>query len=517
MFKHALTHDVAYESVLRDRRRALHGTVGQAIEELYADRLAEFYETLAYHFARAEAWERALHYHELAAGKAAESFANRAVAAHCQQALAIAERLGAAVPDERRQRLEEQLALACFYLNDFELSGEAYARAAACSSDPGTGALDLGLCGFSLFWGNQYARADEAVERALELARRHGAVAAEALAVCNAGFFRGVCEGDVDTEAAAMERAAALASRAGNEVVQALIGFDMAQLAEWRGDYRRSIALSEQVMAAGRRLRLAHLVIWPSWFLGKALCCLGQYGPAIARLSEAAEICERIGDRVWKSRLLNTLGWCFAEIGSAARAREHNALAAVIAHEVGDAEIVGNSEINLVGDHLALGDLDGARRHLEPIVQRLARPGDPWMRWRYSLHATHAEGRLALQVGEPAIALTHARAEIEGARRHRVPKIEARALVLAGEALLAMDERESAGDALGKAVEIADSIGYPHAARAALRPLAELARRLGRPAEAGQHDARRAVLLEAALGTLAEDELRRDLTAAAAD
>jgi tetratricopeptide (TPR) repeat protein len=354
------------------------------------------------------------------------------------------------------------------------------------------------------------------VQQALDLARRHGATAAEALAVCNAGFFRGVCEGDVDAEEAAMQRAAALASRAGDEVVQALIGFDMAQLAEWRGDYRRTIALSEQVIAAGRRLRLAHLVIWPGWFLGKALCCLGQYGPAIARLSEAAEVCERIGDRVWKSRLLNTLGWCFAEIGSPARAREHNALAAVLAHEVGDAEIVGNSEINLAGDHLALGDLDGARGHLEPIVQRLARPGDPWMRWRYSLHAVHVEGLLALRVGEPATALAHARAEIEGARRHRAPKIEARALVLAGEALLGMDEREGAGDALGKAVEIADAIGYPHAARGALGALAELARRRGRPEEAAQHAARRAVLLEAALETLSESELRRDLAAAAA-
>jgi tetratricopeptide (TPR) repeat protein len=294
-----------------------------------------------------------------------------------------------------------------------------------------------------------------------------------------------------------------------------LIGFETAQVAEWRGDYRRSIALSEQVIAAGRRLRLAHLVIWPGWFLGKALCCLGQYGPAIARLSEAAEVCERIGDRVWKSRLLNTLGWCFAEIGSAARAREHNALAAVLAHEVGDAEIIGNSEINLAGDHLSLGDLDGARGYLEPILQRLAKPGDPWMRWRYALHAAHMEGRFALRVGEPEAALPHARAEIEGARRHRAPKIEARGLVLAGEASLAMDDRESAGVALRRAVEIADTIEYQHAARAALRGLAELARRAGRPEDAARHEARRRALLDAAQRTLSDDDLRRELAAAA--
>ena len=313
--------------------------------------------------------------------------------------------------------------------------------------------------------------------QALELAQRHGQIAAEAVAVANAGFFRGVCDGDVDGELLAMERALALATRAGNEVVVAFICFYMAQVAEWRGDYRRSIALSERAIAGGRRFRLAHLVIWPGWFLGKALCCLGEYGAAIVRLTEAAEVCDRIGDRVWKSRLLNTLGWCFAEIGSIERAREHNARAAVIAHEVGDAEIVGNSEINLAANHLALGDLERTRGYLDPIVQRLARPGDPWMRWRYALHARHLEGRLALLAGDPSAALAHAHAEIEGARRHRAPKIEARALMLAGDALLAMDERQGAHEALVGAIGIADTIAYPHAARAAPRA----ARRAGAP------------------------------------
>jgi len=148
-------------------------------------------------------------------------------------------------------------------------------------------------------------------------------------------------------------------------------------------------------------------------------------------------------------------------------------------------------------------------------VQRLARPGDPWMRWRYALHAAHVQGRLALETGEPAQALTHARAVIEGARRHRAPKIEARALILAGEALLAMDERPGAHEALVEAVGIADRIAYPRAARAALPALATLAERAGRADEAAQHEARCQVLLDAALRTLSNDELRRDLAAAA--
>src|SRR5688500_13959332 len=62
MFKHALTQDVAYASLLVQRRKELHGLIGRAIEELYADRLAEQYEVLAHHFSHAEDWPRALDY-----------------------------------------------------------------------------------------------------------------------------------------------------------------------------------------------------------------------------------------------------------------------------------------------------------------------------------------------------------------------------------------------------------------------------------------------------------------------
>ncbi len=513
MFKHALTHDVAYGSVLRDRRIALHRTIGLAIEELYADRLAEFYETLAHHFGRAEEWERALDYHERAAGKAGESFANRAVIAHCRQALAIADRLADGVPDARRRALEEQLALASFYVSDFDAAGAAYEQAATHSADPGTRGVGLALSSFTYFWGHRYERADAAVTAALDLARRHDIPAAEALATSNIGFFGAVCRGDIAGEEDAMARATALAARAGDEAVYALIRFNTAQIAEWCGDYPRSIAISEEVIAAGRRLRLAHLVVWPGWFLGKAYCCLGQYGRALAQLTEAAEVCERIGDRVWKSRLLNTIGWCLGEIGSHGRAREYNVRAAALAHEVGDPEIVGNSEINLAGNHLALGETSEAADCLAPIVAVLARPGDPWMRWRYALHARHVEGSIALRTGSPAAALAHARAEAESAGRHRAPKIEARALVLVGMAHLAMDDRDAAGAALAEAVRIAAGIAYPHGEWTALDGLATLARRAGQHDEAQRHEVRRQGLLRSATASLADDDLRRALAA----
>jgi len=497
MFKHALTHDVAYESVLRDRRRQLHRTIGLAIEELYADRLAEFYETLAHHFGRAEDWERAMLYHERAAEKASENFANRAVIAHCRQALTIADRLGAAVPAERRRALEERRGLASFHVSEFTASGEAFARAAERSAEPTQRGVNLFFAGFSHFWAHDYERSRAAREEATELAARQGLPVVGGLTLFLRALDLGLCTGDLVENERLMNEALRTIERTGDEAALGLVRFSMAQTAEWTGDYRRSIALGEQAIAAGRKLRLAHLVIWPGWFLGKAACCLGHYGPAIRQLTEAAEVCDRIGDRAWKSRLLNTLGWCLAEAGSPARAREYNERAAAIAHDIGDPEIVANSEINLAANHLALGDVERAFAHLEPIRAGLARTGDPWLRWRYRLHALDVSGRVALVQHDPERAAALAEEEAAGARQHRAPKVEARAHVLGGQALLEMDRRVDARDSLAVAMRIAQRIGYPRAVRDALGALAEVARRAGDAAGAEHYLAQRQEMIAA--------------------
>src|SRR5262249_39765148 len=61
-FKHALTHDVTYGSLLQERRRELHARIVDTIETLYRDRLGEHMERLAHHALRGELREKAVHY-----------------------------------------------------------------------------------------------------------------------------------------------------------------------------------------------------------------------------------------------------------------------------------------------------------------------------------------------------------------------------------------------------------------------------------------------------------------------
>jgi tetratricopeptide (TPR) repeat protein len=70
VFKHALTQQAAYESLLTPRRETLHGEIGHALEGLYSDRLEEAYALLAHHYALSANADKALEYLELANRKA---------------------------------------------------------------------------------------------------------------------------------------------------------------------------------------------------------------------------------------------------------------------------------------------------------------------------------------------------------------------------------------------------------------------------------------------------------------
>ena len=86
-FKHALTHDVAYGSLLQERRRVLHRQIVEAIERLDPDRLAEQVERLAHHALRGEVWDKAVNYLRQAGDKAIARSANREAVACLEQAL----------------------------------------------------------------------------------------------------------------------------------------------------------------------------------------------------------------------------------------------------------------------------------------------------------------------------------------------------------------------------------------------------------------------------------------------
>src|SRR5262249_56024397 len=88
-FKHAVTQDVIYQSLLAKRRNDLHGVIGRAIEDLYADRRDEHAPILAYHYARSEQQEKAIEYALIAGDQAARLYANAEPPTYYEQPLTM--------------------------------------------------------------------------------------------------------------------------------------------------------------------------------------------------------------------------------------------------------------------------------------------------------------------------------------------------------------------------------------------------------------------------------------------
>ncbi|MGD0663634.1 MAG: AAA family ATPase, partial [Syntrophorhabdales bacterium] len=110
IFKHALIQEVAYNSLLLKKRKEIHERIGKAIEDLYPDRLEEFYEMLAYHYGRGEDLEKAGRYLTLSGNKAAQRHSLWEACSFYKEALDTLHRLPEI--DERKKQELDILVLA---------------------------------------------------------------------------------------------------------------------------------------------------------------------------------------------------------------------------------------------------------------------------------------------------------------------------------------------------------------------------------------------------------------------
>ena len=217
-FKHALTHEVAYGGLLRERQRLLHGCIVAAIEQHAADRLADQVERLAHHALRGEVRDKAVAYCRQAGDKAVARSANREAVTCFEQALAALAHL-----PESRERHAQAIDARFGLRSALNALGD-FARLLAV------------------------LREAESLAAALDDARRLGRVSV----FLSLYFF---VMGTYDQAIAAGQRALEHATAGGESVLQALAHYCLGRAADAQGDYRRAVACYSQAVAffAGTR------------------------------------------------------------------------------------------------------------------------------------------------------------------------------------------------------------------------------------------------------------------------
>ena len=477
LFRHALTHEVAYGSLLLSQRKQLHGAIGAAIEALHPDRTAEHADVLAHHFGRAEAWPQALTYRMKAAEKAAANFATREAIALYDEAEDAMNHLGEAVSPETRIALHRARGNLYVLISDFGRARADAERAAALAHHAGDGVAEGAAVvemALASFLAHRFDQALEDSARAIALGDATGAPTVLAGGHLATALVYEIT-GRLDEARPRFDTVIAISRPAGDVANEAMALVFGAELFAWEGKHDDAARLYDQGIRLARGHGVLPAALEGMFMAGVNLTAKGDYDAAFTILDEALALAEKVGDANYTPRTVNTLGSLYLECGALHRAWELNRVAADQAHKRGDHEMIANAELNLGDIALERGDLALAREILFGMKQLVEDPAtSAWMQWRYSLHCYASLADLAMARGDWDEARMHAERCLAGAVRTRSQKYVVKAQRLLGEIALTRRDWAEADGFLREALTIAEAIRQPaqiwktHVARARL-------------------------------------------------
>jgi class 3 adenylate cyclase/tetratricopeptide (TPR) repeat protein len=384
-FTHALTHGVAYGSLLQARRRTLHARILATVEELYPERRAEQPEVLADHAFRGEVWGKAVAYLRQAGAKAAARSANREAVALLEQAMtalknlpegretseqAIDVRLELRPPLLQLGELQKALALSqqaenmakligdegrlarvyTYLINYHYLKGEpdaAIAYGERClaigeaGQDVALQSLARGYMGYSYHAQGRYREAEtvllQNVERLEEVRVKDGGAATTVSYVSSTGWLAfslaELGEFDLAASYAAMGQRAAETER--HAYAQAIAWTLGGLVALRRGHMDKALYLLERSLEACRDKQLTVWQPIPSSLLGLTRARVGRPEDALPLLEDGVRLSEEMGVKAYLASWTVNLAGGLLAAGDVTRARAtaQRALDLALAHK----------------------------------------------------------------------------------------------------------------------------------------------------------------------------------------
>jgi tetratricopeptide (TPR) repeat protein len=291
VFKHALTQEVAYESLLLKRKKEIHEKIGTAIEILYPDRLEEHYELLAYHYARSANTEKALLYLDLANQKTTKLNAMEEAKVYFDEAMEILDTLpeDAGNLQRRVSLLVNQgriflLLLMMPEYYDLLTHYESMARGLENQALLGSLYSRLGHCEYAL---GQFDKAIQTLTKAVELCET-------AESIEDAGY--------------------------------AYVWLIWSHL--FRGDFDRVLALKEDLLRTMEQRFNLFFFVRGLCAASRACICLGRWDEAAEEARKALKVAEQYSDNSFIAFATWILMMTYTWKGDLARAIEYGELAA---------------------------------------------------------------------------------------------------------------------------------------------------------------------------------------------
>ncbi|MGC9356340.1 MAG: adenylate/guanylate cyclase domain-containing protein [Anaerolineae bacterium] len=320
-FPDALVQEVAYESLLVQRRQQFHRRIGETLEALYGEQPEGKSELLAYHFGRSDDEEKAIHYLELAADEARNKFANETAITHYT---AVLERI------DDTEDWEKAFDLLARRQEIYGLVGRQQERQAdlermlalaKAHDDAGRRSDALNALAELYQWTGRYTEAKETAQAALRLKQELEDEAGEAKALNLLGVLH-YYRGDYEDARKPLEQAVALRHKVGDQAGETWSLMYLYMMHFMRGEYDQAVEYNQHALDLSRERQ--------DWFqtgihltnAARISLRLGRYEEAAAQFQESLTLKHRVGDQVGQGFALYGLGLTQTYLGHYSEAEE---------------------------------------------------------------------------------------------------------------------------------------------------------------------------------------------------
>ncbi|MGM0663145.1 MAG: adenylate/guanylate cyclase domain-containing protein [Thermodesulfobacteriota bacterium] len=297
VFKHALTHEVVYSGLLKKDRQKLHERIGLVMEVLFKERVEDFYDTLAYHFKRSQAVDKAVYYLIKSAEKSLKRYAVEESHQYFKEAFDVLSNTLEKSNQEKKQFVDILLSWAFVFNHRGEYNGlvELFSAHKPMAESLGN-SEQLGMFYAWLGWGTSCAGKLKDADRYLAKALRIGEEAncqkvigyACAWLTWNCSA-RGLLDDAIDFGKRAHDISNEMKSDSDKDLFRfSLTGMG---LAYWfRGEVKRAIEIGETLLDHGQKESDLRCMTTGYWTIGSGHFAAGNFASAIDYHSKAVQI-----------------------------------------------------------------------------------------------------------------------------------------------------------------------------------------------------------------------------------
>ena len=447
VFKHALTQEVSYNSVLSERRRQLHERIGAALETLYTNSVEEHPAELAHHYGRSANPGKAVEYLTRAGQQALSRSAFTEAQAQLQQGLEWIKKLAEAPErDARELELARTLAQVLMVTRGFAApETRAAAERARELAEKGGNLAELVARVFDIFRtvlnsGCDYASAGLLADRILELAQREGSPASFGF-VCYAQVAVGHFRGDLVGVEEQFARWGGFLDTDGfrqvpGAAVVAIIIASHCAVASGHADSARERSAQGLVFARSSNNPYDRAVgrLFESWLS----CVLREPQRAEVAAAQALAAAEEHAFAFIRNIILTRLGWARAQLGRAGEGATLIRQGIAGLAEIGSRLFITDHLTRLAEAQVLDGKIDDALITIEDALQ--ANPEELF----YRPNALICRGELRLKLGQTGLAEADFREAIALAQTMQAKAWELRAATSLARLLETQGRRDQA-------------------------------------------------------------------------